>query len=381
MAEKIKVLMSLNSLGMGGNVIFVMNFFRHINKEKFQVDFMIYDDSKLDFYQEVIETGSQVFVIKAENYKSRKRQIKTVLERENYDIIHVNSCSFKGLFQTILPVSEIKNNIKIIAHAHNPGTPKHTLIDTIIRKVLKFILSSKIDVGFACSKESGESKFTSAFLKSDCFYIINNAIETEKFSYNTNIRNLIRKQFNFENKFVIGSVGRLEEQKNYLFFLDVLRKYVDISSQTVFLLIGEGSQREVLEKKIAKLHLENHVICIGKAKDCERYYQAMDLFVLPSIYEGFGFVNIEAQVSGLPCVVSDKVPPEVDISGEVSFVPLCVEQWVKAIQKRRDHSHKRMTCVTETYDLNCEVKRLEALYGKILNRQDSKKYSSSGRDK
>lgn len=367
MTNKIKVLMSLNSLGMGGNEIFVMNFFRHINKDKFQIDFLIYDDTKMDFYNEVISSGSQVLVIRENSDKSRKQQIQAILEQNHYDIIHVNSCSFKGLFKTVLPVSSIKNSdIKIIAHAHNPGTPNNTLLDTLTRNILKSILTSKINYGFACSQESGESKFTPALLNSDRFYIINNAIETKKFSYDRATRNKLRNQLHLEDKFVIGSVGRLEEQKNYLFFLDVLRKYVDIAPETVFLLVGDGSQREKLEQKTTALQLEDHVIFIGKAVACEQYYQAMDMFVLPSIYEGFGFVNIEAQVSGLPCVVSDRVPREIDISEKVSFVTLEVERWVKAIQEGRMLSGKRMTCVSETYDLNCETKRLEDLYFKVL---------------
>lgn len=367
MSEKIKILMSLNSLGMGGNVIFVMNFFRNIDKEKFQVDFLIYDDTKMDFYKEVLSYGSKVFVIKETDFRSRKNKIRLLLDTGKYDIIHINSCSLKGLFKTVLPAASLdKNNVKIIAHAHNPGTPKHTVIDNLTRSFLKTLLTSKIDYGFACSEESGASKFTSSFLKSDRFFIINNAIETERFSYNETVRNTLRKQYKLDNKFVIGSVGRLEAQKNYLFFLDVLKKYAAAVPETVFLLVGDGSQREALEKKTAALHLEKNVIFVGKAADTERYYQAMDLFVLPSIYEGFGFVNIEAQVSGLPCVVSDRVPETIDISEKVSFVPLDADQWVQAIKKTYEVSGERKTCISSKYDLKCETRRLESIYQKLL---------------
>lgn len=371
MPDKIKILMSLNSLGLGGNVIFVMNFFRRIDKEKFQVDFLIYDGTKLDFYNEVKSCGSKVFVIKETDYRSRKKQIKDIIKNEKYNIIHVNSCSLKGLLKTVIPVSAIKNaNIKIIAHAHNPGTPKNTLIDNISRNILRVFLTSNIDYGFACSEESGESKFTSKLLKSNRFFVINNAIESERFSYKPDVRKHLREQFDIEDKFVIGSVGRVEKQKNYLFFLDAFKKYVAIAPQTVFLLVGGGSQMAEMKKKTKNYNLENNVIFVGKAEDAERYYQAMDLFVLPSIYEGFGFVNIEAQVSGLPCVVSDKVPKSVDISGNVSFVPLDVDQWVNALKERCIISGERKTCVSSKYDLKFETKRLEQLYSNLVNSEN-----------
>ncbi len=369
MPNKIKIIMSLNSLGLGGNVIFVMNFFRHIDKEKFQVDFMIYDDTKMDFYEEVKANGSNVFAINGSDYKSRKREILSVLNKENYDIIHINSCSFKGLFKTVLPVSSQKGKIKIIAHSHNPGTPRNTILDTMERIILKRLLTSKIDYGFACSQESGESKFTPAFLKSNRFYIINNAIDSEKFRFQENVRNILRSQLGIEKNFVIGSVGRLEAQKNYLFFIDVLKKFIEIVPQTVFLLVGTGSQMQELKKKTSEYHLEKNVIFVGKARDAERYYQAMDVFVLPSIYEGFGFVNIEAQVSGLPCVVSDRVPETVDISGKISFVPLDIDQWVQALQIAIKSSGERKTCSTKKYDLKSETKRLEKIYCNLLKKR------------
>lgn len=368
MPDKIKILMSLNSLGLGGNVIFVMNFFRRIDKERFQVDFIIYDETKMDFYKEVKETGSKVFIIKGNDYKSRKKQIKYIINKGKYDIIHINSCSLKGLLKTVLPVSSVRNsNISIIAHAHNPGTPKNTIFDNISRSVLKKLLTSRVDYGFACSEESGASKFTSKFLKSKRFFVINNAIESERYSYNPDIRKQLRQQFGIEDKFVIGSVGRIEKQKNYLFFLDVLKKYVAVVPNTVFLLVGTGSQMPDMEKKIKDSGLEKKVILVGKAEDAERYYQAMDMFVLPSIYEGFGFVNIEAQVSGLPCVVSDRVPTTVDISDRVSFVPLDVDQWVNVLKERCVNLDERKTCVSSKYDLKCETKRLEKIYTGLIN--------------
>lgn len=366
MSKKIKILMSLSSLGMGGNIIFAMNFFRHIDADKFQIDFLIQNDTKMDFYNEIINRGSKVFVLRGKKFAERKKELKEIIEKEHYGIIHVNSCSFRGLFRIVLPVSSLKSGVKIIAHSHNPGLPKNNAADRMMRKLLKSFLTSKIECGFACSEESGESKFTSEFMKSDKFYVINNAIETKKFEYREDIRNELRKEYGIEDKFVIGSVGRLEQQKNYLFFIDVLKELVKTRPDTIFLLAGRGSQMDALKQKAVDYNLENNVIFTGKISDPERFYMAMDLFVLPSVYEGFGFVNIEAQVSGLTCVVSDRVPKDVDISGCVSFVELDVRKWVDAIRNTNVNAAERKTCFTEKYDLPCETKRLEGIYESLL---------------
>lgn len=364
--------MSVNSLGMGGNVIFVMNFFRHIDKDKFQVDFVIYDDSKLDFLEEVQAAGSRVHIIginqknKWRQLFSQMQQVKKLLREHHYDIIHCHSCSFVGIFRGAVPGWRTKGT-KVIAHAHNPGLPKHTLVDDFIRFCFKTFLSHIVDMGFSCSKESGASKYTRHFMGSSKFVVINNAIETSKFYFDSGLREKIRKQYGIQDKFVIGSVGRLEAQKNYLFILDALKLYVDKNKDFCLFLVGDGSQRSAIEEKIKTLDIEEHVILVGKVTQPELFYSAMDIFVLPSIYEGFGFVNIEAQVSGLPCIVSEVVPREVDISGRVEFLKLEPQTWCRAFENAfKNQPLERQSVTTSKYDLTQETIRLEGFYQSVL---------------
>ena len=374
MSKKIRVLESVNSLGMGGNVIFVMNFFRKIDKDEFQIDFVIYDDSKMDFYDEVTQAGSKVWVIKKKyNNKflqllSQMNQVKKLLKREKYDVIHCHSCSFIGLFRGAVP-GYFNRKIKVISHGHNPGRPKNTKLDNIIRRFFKLILSKCSDLGFACSDESGASKYTSKFMNSERYNVINNAIETNKFCYNPKERIQIRKKYNIDDKFVIGSIGRLEEQKNYLYMIDVLEHYVKINNNACLFLVGDGSQRDLIINKAKEKGVENHLIMAGKTDTPELFYSAMDLFVLPSIFEGFGFVNIEAQVSGLPCVVSTAGPREIDISNRVDFLEFDIEKWCSAIEKIRKNidSCERKSLITEKYDINNECRRLMNFYENLTS--------------
>lgn len=372
MKEKIKVLQSLGSLAVGGNQIFVMNFFRHIDKEKFQIDFVIYDDTKMDFYQEVIDAGSRVFVCKSK-YRNKymqlydqMRQVGHLLKHHHYDIIHCHSCSFVGIFRGAVPGYFTKGT-KVIAHAHNPGRPKNTKMDTKIREVLKKICSHISDLGFACSEECGDSKYTQKFRKSSRYGIINNSIEIEKYFFREKKRIEKRRQLGFEKEFVIGSVGRLEEQKNYLFLIDVMAELLQNNKQYRLLLVGDGSQKKQIEEKAERLGIESYLCMIGKTQHPEEYYPAMDAFVLPSLYEGFGLVNIEAQASGLPCIVSEAVPRDVDISGRVTFLPHDVHHWCEVLDKiSRIVKPDREQVYSEKYDIRKEVKRMEAFYEEIV---------------
>ncbi|MCI8544536.1 MAG: glycosyltransferase family 1 protein [Lachnospiraceae bacterium] len=374
MPEKIKILQSVNSLGIGGNVIFVMNYFRQINKEKFQIDFVIYDDAKMNFYDEVIKSGSKVFICK-QNYKnqylqllSQMKQVKKILDKGHYDIIHCHSCSFIGIFRGAVP-GFLTKGTKVISHAHNPGRPKHTKFDRILRYLAKKILSHISDFGFACAEECGKSKYTASFRKSEKYMIIRNAIDVKRYQFDECARVKKRKQYGIENDFVIGSVGRLEEQKNYLFLIDVLNEYLKENKQCRLLLIGDGKQKEMIMRKAQNAGIGEHIIMAGATEHPEKYYSAMDVFVLPSIYEGFGLVNIEAQVSGLVCIVSEAVPREADVSGKVNFLPYDVCKWCEALEKcKRDSVYsKRKSVYPVKYDVHREVQRLEHLYENLCS--------------
>lgn len=373
--RKIRILESLGSLEIGGNEVFVMNFFRHVDKEKFQIDFVIYDDSKMDFYDEIVAAGSMVYICKSNIHNSFLNcldcaiKVRKILNDNSYDIIHCHSCSFMGIIKGVI-AGKLNGNVKIISHSHNTGTPKENIVDKLIRNILKRYLSKSVDLGFACSYIAAESKYTYRFIKSSKFSIINNAVDVGKFIFNPIIREEVRKSNNISNEFIIGTVGRMEEQKNQKFLLKVFDEYQKINSNSKLMIIGDGVLRSEIENMADKIGIRNKIIFIGKTKYVEKYYQAMDVFVLTSIYEGFGFVNIEAQLSGLSCLVSDVVPKEVDISGKIRFLSLksSAAEWASEVQsvytECKDSIRRSVTTVE--YDIICQVKKLENYYLKVL---------------
>jgi len=372
MAEKIRVLQSVNSLGIGGSVICVMNFFRHIDRERFQVDFVICDDTKMNFYDEIIEAGSKVFICRTQcknkylKLISQIRQIKEILTQNHYDIIHCHSCSFFGILRGAI-AGFASRGVKVVSHAHSVGEPKGTMADSMARYLLKWVLSNIIDVGCACSDMAGESKYTKKFIGSKKYRIVNNAIETDRYRYCLRRRNEIREALNIKDgDFVIGNVGRLEYEKNQTFLLDIFGIILDKKPNAVLLLIGDGSLREILEEKAEKNGISSQVIFTGKCENAADYYHAMDCFVLPSHYEGFPLVLVEAQVNGLRCIVSENMSRNVNIAGGVKFLSLEMspEIWAEEIcMFGNDRMNtENVNKVILKYELNNEVLKLETIY-------------------
>lgn len=371
---KIKILMSLGSLGIGGNEIFVMNFFRHIDKSKFQVDFVIFDDTRLDFYNEVTTAGSKVYIIKP--LKKNKislffyqmQEVKKLLKSNHYDIVHCHSCSFFGILRSAIPAHQIKDT-KVISHAHNPGMPKNNPIDKGIRMITKIYLSSIVDMGLSCSDIASESKYTKKFMKSNKYAIIRNAIETDKYKFDLKKKNKIRKQYNLSDEILVGNVGRLAYQKNQLFLLEIFSEIHKVNSNTKLIIIGGGELETELKCKTKKLNIADMVIFTGSISNTADYYSAMNVFVMPSHYEGLPFTAVEAQVNGLRCVFSDKITRMADISETSVFLPLNnASEWVtpilNAATSRIPTSKAELIC--NQYDLKTESKRLQQLYMELM---------------
>lgn len=375
MNGKIKILQSVGTLGIGGNEIFVMNFFRNIDKEKFQMDFIIYDDSRMDFYDEIISAGSKVYICKSNiknkylNTLSQIIKARRVLIKNKYDIIHCHSCSFLGIFKGVI-AGKLSKDIKIISHSHNPGISKNTWIDKITRKLFKSYLSNIVDLGFACSDIAGESKYTTNFMQSKRFKIAKNAIEVNKFLFKKDVRKEMRKKYKIDDELIIGNIGRLEKQKNQQFLLNVFMEIKKKECSAKLLIIGEGSLEENLKRYAIENGMDKDVIFVGKVSDSEKYYNMMDIFVLTSIYEGFPFVMVESQINGLPAVVSTAITKNVNILGNVKFVPLerTQEQWAEIILENKNRFDNVCNCkkICKEYDLNYQARELESYYLNLM---------------
>lgn len=348
---------------LGGVEVFLMNYYKNINKNNIQFDFISHCGS-LCFSDEIQSMGGKIYQVDhfKKNAFSYYFKIKKVIKENNYEIVHINllSCS------NILPIVAAKRCKvkKIIVHSHNNGMPD-SLIKSVLHFVNKRIITNLANVFWACSESAGKWMFGNKK-----FEIIKNGIDVNKFLYNEDDRLSIRKKLNIpKSKYVIGHVGRFEIQKNHEFIIDWFDRISKKYSDTVLLLIGTGTLLEETQDKVIKLGLEKKVFFAGVVDTPEKYYSAMDMFVLPSKFEGLGIVNVEAQVNGLPCMVSDVVPREVKLSENFEFINLNnADEWITKFSnlKRKKISRNLKNKITNQYNINYLAKELESKYLTML---------------
>lgn len=222
-------------------------------------------------------------------------------------------------------------------------------------------------MGLSCSDVAGESKYTKKFISSNKYAIIRNAIEADSFVYNKNMRNMLRNKYGIsDNSIVIGNVGRLSEQKNQLYLLEVFKEIYTRNSSAVLMIIGGGELEDKLKNKAEELEISDSVIFTGSISNVNEHYSAMDVFVMTSIYEGLPFTAVEAQINGLKCVFPDCISKMTDISGTSVFLSLSdsTQKWAEVIMDAASEriSQKVTDVIVHDYNVKNEVKRLEEFY-------------------
>lgn len=325
----IRILQCVNNMHRAGLETLLMNYYRHIDRTKIQFDFLTHRPSPSDYDEEIKELGGRVYYaprLYPQNYPAYFRYMKEFFgQHPEYKIMHahIDSMSYLPLLAGKCAGVPIR-----IAHSHNTG------MDKDFKYPLKQLFRSQINhvanVRYACGEEAG--KFLFGHRK---FHVVANAIDSQAFFYDRSIRNRKRQEMNLHNHFVVGHVGRLSYQKNHAFLVDIFYEIIRKRQDSLLLLVGAGEKEEEIRKKVALLGLEDQVIFLGKREDVSEIYQAMDAFVLPSLFEGLPLVGLEAQFAGLPCFFSDRVPAEAGIGDNAHFIPLEKESafWADQILK------------------------------------------------
>ena len=352
--------MKILEVGMGPNIggieMYFHNYYRHFSKDFF-FDF-INKDGGLAFSDEYAADGCSIY-----HMPSFKKQpvryfskLTRILKDGGYDAIHINMLSAAN----ILPVFAGRfTKTKVIVHSHNSGTPSG-----FSRKVLHYInkpLLNFADIYLACSNLAGRWMFGNKQ-----FTVISNAIDLTVFNVNNDKRSKYRKELGLsENDYVIGHVGRFAEQKNHAFIIETFLELQEKSKNYKLLLVGDGELKESIINKFAELGLSDSVIFTGNVSNVQDYMQAMDLFILPSLFEGLPVTGVEAQACGLPCVFSDTITTEIKITDNVEFASLDnKDKWIETIEKmialpKADNTEKIRAA---GYDIRDTAKKLEEIY-------------------
>lgn len=341
MKDKVKVLFIMNSLNCGGEENFVMNVYRTLASDKVDIFFCVPDvnGEKQYFEDEIVENGDIVYKIpsKSKHPFDFYKRVKNIVLENSIECVHYHSEN-SMMFWGLLAAKRGKASL-LIAHSHSSNV--NGLVYHLLHYAFRPALNYIADIRYACSKVAGKWMYGEK-----TFEIINNGIDLKKFYFNINTRNVIRKEYGLTDKFVVGHVGRLAEVKNHSFLIEIFDAFCKCSkSDVVLLLVGDGELRNQLQRKVENLRLENKVIFLGNKQNVTDYLQAMDCFVFPSLYEGLPVSLVEAQATGLPCIVSDRVSREAKITSKIEFLSLeeGVEKWkTKLIDLNQNHPAREL---------------------------------------
>lgn len=371
--EPIRVAQIMGKWLGGGVESVVMNYYRHIDRNKVQFDFICDEDSKYIPREEIESLGGKIILIPPyqKPFKYHK-ELKRVLKNGNYKIVHshISTMSFFSLWAAKSAKVPVR-----IAHAHsttNKQEKKKNLMKQVLRPFSKVFATDY----FCCSELAGRWLFGNKTYDQGKVYLLNNAIDVDKFKYDEKIRKAKRKELKIKDKdLVIGHIGRFVQQKNHSFLIDIFNEVHKQNKNTVLLLAGEGPLKEEIENKVKELGLEKNVMFLGQRNDANELYQTMNAFVLPSLYEGLPVVGVEAQAAGLPCFFSTDMTKETKVLQTSKFISLThtPQYWAKEMLKQlnsytRVDTEKEITA--NSFNIKIEVTKLEQQYDKLNNRKE-----------
>ena len=309
-----------------------MALYRAIDRNNVQFDFVIDSDKVNVFGEEIQQLGGRIFhfpKFNGKNYSQvRSFWDKFFTEHPEYKVLHSHVRSYASLY---IPIAK-KHGVKTIIHSHNTSNGQG--LEAIGKKILQYPLRFQADYFFGCSEIAGQWLFGEKIVSSDRYFMLKNAVDLERFSYRQKIRDTVRQELEVDEKtLLVGHVGRMHPQKNHRFLINFFAQIAESRDNVKLLLLGDGELREEISKQIQEMGLQERVLMLGLRKNVEAYFSAMDCLVLPSVHEGLPVVIVEAQASGLPCLVSDTVTKEVQLSELVRYLPIDGGEapWVDAV--------------------------------------------------
>lgn len=365
----IRVLHSVSNMDRAGIETMIMNYYRHVDRNKVQFDFLC-NKSKIGAYDEEIQSmGGRIFRTPGLNpikwFKYEKMVRNLLKENLEIKVVHSHNGAFSLQAQLAAKKSNIKNRI---VHVH--GTKIDFNLKLPLKLLYKQFLKLTSNYYWGCGKEAVRYYFGDKIIKENKFRVIKNAIEVDKFLYSEEKRNKLRKEYDLDNKFVIGNVARFMKQKNHTFILDLFKVILSKNQKAVLILLGDGELQEDMKAKAKELGIEKSVMFMGNVDNVNEMYQAMDVFLLPSLFEGLPVVGIEAQASGLKCIMSDTITDEVAVTNNIKFLNLkndSLEKWADEILSNETYERKDMSkeIINAGYSIEVEAKKLQDIYLKM----------------
>lgn len=359
--KRVNILQVIGGMNTGGAETFLMNVFRNINRDKYHFYFLCYGNQKYDYEDEIRKLGGTVIRIDKPKNRFDISSIQKIAKIINkYKITVVHTHTYYNSMYSILAAKKA-HIAKIFCHSHNTESePNISLSKKIYAQLSKAIIRNLSTGLIACGQDAGKALFGNR-----SFIIMNNGIDLKKYAFNSKQRKIEREKYDIKDEdILIGHIGRFEEVKNHKFLIEIMAKLVERNPHYKLLLFGGGSKEDEIKKKIRDNNLQNSVIVAGKRLDIHNAYNAFDLMVYPSLFEGFPVTFVEAQANGLKIIASDTIDKTTNITGNISFLPLEEQnKWLDGIINL-DKTRKDNTKLLEksAYNIRNTVKQLEELY-------------------
>lgn len=307
-SEKIKALHIVGAMNKGGTETMLMNLYRKIDREKVQFDFLSFSEEDEYYDEEIKSLGGRI--IKSSN--SIRSISKIINDYGPYDVVHSHTLFNSGISM----IAAKKSGVKIrISHAHTTQDNSSNFIRKNYIRIMRYIINKYSTDLLACSKEAGKYLFGENVINKSNYKYFPNLIDYESIlNFSKDDVNKFKIENKIKDSLVIGHIGTFKTAKNQKFLVEILKVMKYKNEDVKLLLIGDGNQRVEIKELVKQYHLENDVVFTGTRDDISTLLHTMDVFVFPSIYEGLGLVLLEAQASGLPCIVSEAIQPEADLN-------------------------------------------------------------------
>ena len=317
-----RLLCIVGGMNAGGAETFLMKIYRQIDRTKYQMDFCINMSEKCFYEEEILSLGGKIYRIPAKSVslKDFEKQLYNVVNANGYKyVLRVTSSAFGFMDLKIAH----KAGAEICAARSSNSSDGGSLKSKVAHRLGRILYGKYVNVKIAPSDLAAEYTFGKKAYESGAVNILHNAIDIDRYSFNADMRCRIRSEFGLsDDTTIVGHVGRFMTQKNHTFLLEVFSEYLKINGKSILMLVGGGELESAIKQKASELGISDKIVFTGVRSDVPALLSAMDVFVFPSLYEGMPNTVIEAQATGLPCLIADTITREADITGLVHYLPL-----------------------------------------------------------
>lgn len=367
----IRILQVLKELDSGGIQSFVYVLYQNIDRQKVQFDFVVHQERSGMYEKMILKLGAKIYRFKTVKQCGGRYGYKKQWEcfwkahGDEYGVVHAHYMSHEGM----IAETAKKYGKKVICHSHSNSPSKYINLAYVLKKCMNFHLSQKADLMLACSQAAGRDFFGADFEERGI--VLKNGIPAEQYTFNLMERNRMRAEFHLENRLVIGHVGNYVEHKNQDFMLSVFAEISKRRQDAIFVWCGYISKNDMahIETLLKKYAIQDKVMLVGRCDCINNWMQAFDVFLFPSLYEGLGIALIEAQASGLICIISDTIPQEAVVTDLIVRCKLgeSEKQWADKLLTNcvYDRGSQREAIIKAGFDIKEVARFMEDTYLKL----------------